>query len=120
MYYQCLHYDMVNVRIILSEVKNVIIELYNKFYTKYNLSNIGFSQSTETQSESIGKISRGYQLLLHRQKKQKGVIGNIFELEIYLIISFEFTEFEGSTGFLILDWWKRHASQYPIFSLIAK
>ena len=70
-YYQCLHYDTINIGTIPSEVKNVIIELYNEFYTKYNLSDIGFSQFTEIQNDSTGKISRWYQLLLHRQKKNK-------------------------------------------------
>ena len=112
--------DAINVTTIVREVKNVVIELYNEFYTKYNLSDIGSSQSTEIQNDSTSKISRGYQLLLHRQKKQNGVIGNISELKIYLTVSLEFTKSEGSTNFLILDWWKRHASQYPILSLIAK
>ena len=54
MYYQCLYYDTVNVRTILSEVKNVVIELYNEFYTKYNLDDIRSSQSTEIQNENTG------------------------------------------------------------------
>ena len=70
MYYQCLHYDTINVTIILSEVKNIVIEIYNEFFTKYNLGDIGSSQSTETQNESTSKISRGYKLLLNRQKKK--------------------------------------------------
>ena len=40
MYYQCLHYDMINVRTILSEVKNIVIKLYNEFSTKYNLGDL--------------------------------------------------------------------------------
>ena len=117
-YYQCLNCDDINVTPIVRNVKNVVIELYNEFYTKYNLDDTGSSQSTEMQNDGTGKISRGYQLLLHRQKKQKGVIGNISELESYLNVSFEITEC--GKDFLILDWWKGHASRYPILALIAK
>ena len=39
-YYQCLHYDAINVTTIVREVKNVVIKLYNEFYAKYNLSDI--------------------------------------------------------------------------------
>ena len=69
MYYQCLHYDAINVTTTVREVKNVVIELYNEFYTKYNLGDIGSSHYTKTQNESTVKISKWYKILLHRQKK---------------------------------------------------
>ena len=47
-------------------------------------------QSSNLQCEDLDKISIGCQLLIKRQKRKNDAIGSNFEIENYLIISFEF------------------------------
>ena len=50
------------------------------------------------------KLVEGTNFYYIDKKKEKGLIGNISKLEIYLTVSFEFTKSESSMDFLILDW----------------
>ena len=118
-YYECLHLiETVNIRDIEKEVKDIIVELYNDFCNRYNI--VGDSGTSSQVSGMQGKhLGRGSRNLINRQKRQKGIMGNISEIEIYLTTEFEFPQSDG-IDFQILKWWNNHSTQFPVLAHIAK
>ena len=121
MYYGCLHIEMdLDINLLKGMVSNSIVALYNGYYNRYNTTDIGSSsQFSRVENESGGKMSRGYKMLMSRQKRQRGHT-DISEFDHYLSTNFETNSFASGTDFQILEWWKEHSSQYRILSIIAR
>ena len=121
MYYGCLHIEIdLDINLLKGMVSNSIVALYNDYYNRYNATDIGSSsQFSRVENESEGKMSRGYKMLMSRQKRQRGHT-DISEFDHYLSTNFETNSFASGTDFQILEWWKEHSSQYRILSIIAR
>jgi len=125
-YYEVLNLDVednVNINVVMHEVKQNIMQLYNEFV---QVSSSSTSTSTSSHSniqqfptQRVSGVGVAQQVLLQRQKRTRES-SSFSEFDNYLTTSFEFGDDYADTDFPILDWWSRHANTFPILSLLAK
>ena len=121
-YYNLLGEQSIIVSSIVDTVKRTLFELYNDYVSRYNIQVIDSSTESVHEPAEQSKLPAGRNWLMQRSKRTKSATATTnSEINTYLMTNFEFPQsaFAGQQ-FLILDWWKKYQTVYPVLSVIAK
>ena len=117
LYYECLQLDEVNIPLTITNIMNLIKEIYAEYALIYGGSS---SSLPPIAPSSTQNMSYGDRIMMQRGKRPRGTLGSTSELDIYLTTIFEFGDSNIGKDFPVLEWWSRHASTFPILTAIAK